>query len=234
MVPALVMRVLGWLAVLSRAKPAAPPAVSPPAQPARVTPGDLAVANALDELLLRVTDQPPHYDRITAYYTDGLGWPGAEPQNPPRPYRSAPGQAWCGAFAAFVHTRRSKGDGFGPLSGRRRLQSASTYKLHTYAADRCVWHRGDPATLRVLPGDLVVVATSAGKPYGDHIAVAVRQAAQGGLIMTVEGNAHGAQLGARRSSARLVEGVVLRGRATAEVVAVYRWVSEDYEAPVAP
>lgn len=227
----LIARMFGWLPALVRFAPKAVAAVEAPPQPRPVTPGQLASRTALDESLRRVTDEPPHYDRITRYYVNGLGWPGAEPQNPPRPYRDAPGQAWCGAFAAFVHVVRREGDTIGPLSGPRRLQSASTYKLHAYAKDRCVWHRGDPETLSIEPGDVLAIATTKGLHYGDHIGVAVAQPTPGSLILTVEGNAHGAQVSARRTTARRVEGVVLRGRAPGEVVAVYRWRPEDYDPP---
>lgn len=179
-----------------------------------------AVSRALGQLLEGVEDGRQWFDRITSYYQDGLRWPGAEPAMPVQGYTQAGGQEWCGAFVAWCY------EGSGLALARRRA-TASTYKLHDRCSDRRVWFRGEIDTLRCLPGDVLVVATSRGKRYGDHIAMVVEHR-RGHGILTVEGNAHGAQLVQREAAAIRTEGVVLRHRAVDEVVAVYRWQPEDY------
>jgi len=146
--------------------------------------------------------------RITTYIKtqQGIGW-GWEKE-----YKKNGQFAWCGAFAAFCWQSVK-------LNIRQKV-FPSCYRLHTNWGQSSRRLDAD----QMLPGDIVVVYSSARKSYGDHITICREVPDSDGNFQTVEGNAFGT-LG----DGTYGEGVIQRSRALSEVAHVYRLLGEDFD-----
>lgn len=121
--------------------------------------------------------------------------------------------AWCGCFAAFVHTAVKF-----PI---RKKIFPSCYRLYKAwsKTSRSIDHA------EVAPGDIVVVYSSKRSLQGDHITICVDSTTiDQGYITTIEGNAHGT-LG----NGEYGEGVIKRERKLEEFAHVYRLLGEDFD-----
>jgi|TARA_R100000479_G_scaffold108412_1_gene54441 hypothetical protein len=122
--------------------------------------------------------------------------------------------AWCGAFAAWCHTRVK-------FDIRKKI-FPSCYRL--YANWGQTSRKIDP--MKVQPGDIVVVYTSKRSMQGDHITLCVDNSLLGseGEITTIEGNAHGTF-----PDDSYGEGVIKRKRKLIEFAHVYRLLADDFD-----
>lgn len=119
--------------------------------------------------------------------------------------------AWCGFFAAWCW-----------LSVQPRIRKkcfASTYRLRQ-------WARGTPREIKGLEnaraGDIMVISTSNGKAWGDHITIIERVEDDLSGAWTVEGNAYGETPTENRA-----EGVVRCFRSIEKIKFIYRPLEVD-------
>ena len=120
--------------------------------------------------------------------------------------------AWCGAFAAWCHTRVK-------FDIRKKI-FPSCYRL--YANWGQTSRKIDP--MKVQPGDIVVIYTSKRSVQGDHITLCVDTSnINEGYINTIEGNAKGT-LG----NGEYGEGVIKQQRTLDKIAHVYRLLGEDF------
>lgn len=119
--------------------------------------------------------------------------------------------AWCGAFAAWCW--------ISVLPKLRQKSFPSTYRLRE-------WAKGTPREIKGLEnaraGDIMVIATSTGKRWGDHITIIDRVEDDLSGAWTVEGNAYGETPTENRA-----EGVVRCFRPTAKIKFIYRPLEVD-------
>lgn len=166
-----------------------------------------AISRAHAEFELDVHDPSP---RITSYIksSEGIGWSWEED------YTRNGQFAWCGAFAAWCHTRVK--------AIIRKKIFPSCYRM--YQAWGQTSRKIDP--MKVQPGDIVVVFTSKRSQQGDHITlcVDVSNFQDEGYITTIEGNAHGEFPDGSRG-----EGVITRQRKLSEFAHVYRLIADDFD-----
>ena len=122
--------------------------------------------------------------------------------------------AWCGAFAAWCHTRVK-------FDIRKKI-FPSCYRM--YQAWGQTSRKIDP--MKVQPGDIVVVYAAKRSIQGDHITLCVDNSDFGsdGFITTIEGNAHGTF-----PDGSYGEGVIKRERKLTEFAHVYRLVADDFD-----
>lgn len=150
-------------------------------------------------------------DRITYYIksTNCLSWTWEED------YVKNGQFAWCGAFAAACY-------GVAVRSNIRSKIFPSCWRLFDNWSKTS--RRQDPS--KIMPGDIVVVFTSAEKKphYGNHITIARTSPDHEGNFNTIEGNASG--LGPDQNWR---EGVSKRTRNVSDVAYVYRLIDEDYD-----
>ena len=222
----------------------------------RIDPRHLSRSDGLTELDAEALANlpPPQVIRALDAWEDGILEPGQPPVGDASPQagriddfargEDGGGGTWRepykkngslerrGFFAAWCLAGRVSAD------DRARVMP-STYRLWKAAND------GHPRLSRLQPrdaepGDVLVVASTGGKRWGDHITVVERVDLAAGLIYTVEGNARGwVPGGAQGSAADCREGVIRRTRPigaprhprcpvsglrqTARALAVYRW-----------
>jgi hypothetical protein len=119
--------------------------------------------------------------------------------------------AWCGFFASFAW-----------LSVNAKIRKKcfpSTYRLRQ-------WAKGTAREIKRLedarPGDILVIATSNGKRWGDHITLIERIDQEG--AWTIEGNAFGETPKAQRA-----EGVVRCYRPKDKIRFIYRPLEVDLD-----
>jgi hypothetical protein len=145
--------------------------------------------------------------RINTYIRsmEGIGWTWE------KEYVKNGQFAWCGAFAAFCY-RAVK------FKTRQKI-FPSCYRLYSNWSQTS--RKIEPRDM--LPGDIVVVYSSARATWGDHITLC-RVAPIDGKFETLEGNAHGT-LGDGSHG----EGVIARERSLDEVAYVYRLLAEDFD-----
>ena len=145
--------------------------------------------------------------RIDTYIRsmEGIGW------NWEKQYTRNGQFAWCGAFAAFAYTAVN-------FKVRQKI-FPSCYRLYTNWSQSS--RRIEPRDM--LPGDIVVVYSTARATWGDHITLC-RVAPVDAKFETIEGNAHGT-LG----DGSYGEGVIARERSLDEVAYVYRLLAEDFD-----
>jgi len=121
--------------------------------------------------------------------------------------------AWCGAFAAWCHTRVK--------AIIRKKIFPSCYRM--YKAWGQTSRKISPE--KVQPGDIVVVYAAKRSMQGDHITLCVdRSTLNEGYITTIEGNAHGEFPDGSRG-----EGVIKRQRKLIEFAHVYRLTADDFD-----
>ena len=122
--------------------------------------------------------------------------------------------AWCGAFAAWCHTRVK--------SNIRKKIFPSCYRM--YQAWSQTSRKIDP--MKVQPGDIVIVYAAKRSLQGDHITLCVDNSefSSGGFITTIEGNAHGTF-----PNGSYGEGVIKRDRKLKEFAHVYRLIADDFD-----
>ena len=144
--------------------------------------------------------------RINTYIRsmEGIGW------NWEKEYTRNGQFAWCGAFAAFCYTAVK-------FKTRQKI-FPSCYRLYSNWSQTS--RKIEPRYM--LPGDIVVVYSSARATWGDHI-TRCRVAPIDGKVETIEGNAHG------MSPHGPTEGVIKRERALDSVAHIYRLLPEDFE-----
>jgi hypothetical protein len=181
-----------------------------------------AMAKAAEDLWLQDIQDPRDTSTIVKFFRDaGFGW-HVDKYNG---YRRGRGQDWCGHTASAIARRAAK------LLDRQfdtRLHRllASTGRLdnrHSESNWRAFGYdtpRVDPADIE--PGDVVVVVTSGGKAWGDHITVAIERPANG-QVRTIEGNASGTLPDGSQG-----RGVVKRYRKLKDVRRVYRLGEEHF------
>jgi len=121
--------------------------------------------------------------------------------------------AWCGHFAAYCWASL--------LPKIRRSSTPSTYRLRE-------WARGTPREIKGLEnaraGDIMVIATSTGKRWGDHITIIDKVEDDLSGAWTVEGNAFGETPREKRA-----EGVVRCFRPIDKIKFIYRPLEVDLE-----
>lgn len=119
--------------------------------------------------------------------------------------------AWCGHFAAYCWIAL--------LPKLRRSSTPSTYRLRE-------WARGTPREIKGLEnaraGDIMVIATSTGKRWGDHITIIDKVEDDLSGAWTVEGNAFGETPTENRA-----EGVVRCFRPAEKIKFIYRPLEVD-------
>ena len=126
------------------------------------------------------------------------------------------GQDWCGDFFAIC----AREAGVDLKIARHILPS--TYRLASmdYADSFYAAHGLDPLKKidksAILPGHVVVVKTTRGQAWGDHIVMPVE--VRGDRLVCIEGNAHGLLPAGSWSPSR---SVVLQVRAFNDVVCAY-------------
>jgi hypothetical protein len=149
-------------------------------------------------------------ERVNLYIksSHGIGW-SWEPD-----YIKNGQFAWCGAFAAWCHTRVK--------SNIRKKVFPSCYRL--YQAWGQTSRKISPE--KVLPGDIVVVYAAKRSIQGDHITLCYDSSTLGdeGYITTIEGNAHGEFPDGSKG-----EGVIKRKRKLIEFAHVYRLTADDFD-----
>lgn len=156
------------------------PAPVTPAHPSAETRRTMAVAFAVSEWELGVSEPPgPNSDRIGSEYIsgpDGLGWSWVDP------YTENGQFAWCGAFASYCFGKA------GLLKDIRHKVLPSCYRLFKWASleDRMV----KPA--QVMRGDIVVVGNDKSREWGSHITICQKTSSLINGVRTIEGNARGA------------------------------------------
>ena len=173
-------------------------------RPQRSEQSSVAIDRALAEWSSMV-EEPDQ--RINTYIRsmEGIGWTWE------KEYVKNGQFAWCGAFAAFCYTAVS-------FKTRQKI-FPSCYRLYSNWSQTS--RRIEPRDM--LPGDIVVVYSSARATWGDHITLC-RVAPIDGKFETIEGNAHGT-LGDGSHG----EGVIARERSLDEVAFVYRLLAEDFD-----
>lgn len=173
-------------------------------RPQRSEQSSAAIDRALAEWSSMV-EEPDR--RIDTYIRsmDGIGW------NWEKEYTRNGQFAWCGAFAAFCY-RAVK------FKTRQKI-FPSCYRLYSNWSQTS--RKIEPRDM--LPGDIVVVYSSARATWGDHITLC-RVAPMDAKFETLEGNAHGT-LGDGSHG----EGVIARERSLDEVAFVYRLLAEDFD-----
>ena len=173
-------------------------------RPQRSEQSSVAIDRALAEWSSMV-EEPDR--RIDTYIRsmDGIGW------NWEKEYTRNGQFAWCGAFAAFCY-RAVK------FKTRQKI-FPSCYRLYSNWSQTS--RKIEPRDM--LPGDIVVVYSSARATWGDHITLC-RVAPMDAKFETLEGNAHGT-LGDGSHG----EGVIARERSLDEVAFVYRLLAEDFD-----
>lgn len=139
---------------------------------------------------------------LERYVHAGSGWRGV------KKYQNRK-LAWCGHFAAYC---------WGSVLPKIRKKSfPSTYRLWE-------WGRGTPRHIKKLEdaraGDIMVIRTSTGKRWGDHITIIDRIEDSG--AWTVEGNAFGETPNENRA-----EGVVRCFRPIDKIKFIYRPLEVD-------
>ena len=141
---------------------------------------------------------------LDRYIKEGAGWSWIESyQN--RKF------AWCGCFAAWCW--------ISVLPKLRKKSFPSTYRLRE-------WARGTPREIKGLEnaraGDIMVIATSTGKRWGDHITIVDKIEDDLSGAWTVEGNAFGETPTENRK-----EGVVRCFRPIEKIKFIYRPLEVD-------
>lgn len=141
---------------------------------------------------------------LDRYIKEGAGWSWQENyQN--RKF------AWCGCFAAWCW--------ISVLPKLRKKSFPSTYRLRE-------WARGTPREIKGLEnaraGDIMVIATSTGKRWGDHITIVDKIEDDLSGAWTVEGNAFGETPTENRK-----EGVVRCFRPIEKIKFIYRPLEVD-------
>lgn len=163
-----------------------------------------ALDRGLNEWRDVVLDPSP---RINTYIRtqQGINWTW-EPV-----YKNDKDFAWCGAFAAFcwqsvkLEIRKSI------FPSCYRLFNAWGQSSRKISADQ------------MMPGDIVVVFSTARKSYGDHITLCMSPPNAEGEFETIEGNAYG-ELG----NGSYGQGVITRTRNLNGVAHVYRFLGSDF------
>jgi len=173
-------------------------------RPQRSEQSSVAIDRALAEWSSMV-EEPDQ--RINAYIRsmEGIGWTWE------KEYTRNGQFAWCGAFVAFCYTAVS-------FKTRQKV-FPSCYRMYSNWSQTS--RKIEPRDM--LPGDIVVVYSSARATWGDHITLC-RVAPIDGKFETLEGNAHGT-LGDGSHG----EGVIARERSLDEVAFVYRLLAEDFD-----
>tara|TARA_S200002703_G_scaffold23177_2_gene19967 strand:+ start:1882 stop:2535 length:654 start_codon:yes stop_codon:yes gene_type:complete len=173
-------------------------------RPQRSEQSSVAIDRALAEWSSTIEDPD---QRINTYIRsmEGIGWTWE------KEYVKNGQFAWCGAFAAFCY-RAVK------FKTRQKI-FPSCYRLYSNWSQTS--RKIEPRDM--LPGDIVVVYSSARATWGDHITLC-RVAPIDGRFETLEGNAHGT-LGDGSHG----EGVIARERSLDEVAFVYRLLAEDFD-----
>ena len=173
-------------------------------RPQRSEQSSVAIDRALAEWSSMV-EEPDQ--RINTYIRsmEGIGWTWE------KEYTRNGQFAWCGAFVAFCYTAVS-------FKTRQKV-FPSCYRMYSNWSQTS--RRIEPRDM--LPGDIVVVYSSARATWGDHITLC-RVAPIDGKFETLEGNAHGT-LGDGSHG----EGVIARERSLDEVAFVYRLLAEDFD-----
>ena len=173
-------------------------------RPQRSEQSSVAIDRALAEWSSMV-EEPDQ--RINAYIRsmEGIGWTWE------KEYTRNGQFAWCGAFVAFCYKAVS-------FKTRQKV-FPSCYRMYSNWSQTS--RRIEPRDM--LPGDIVVVYSSARATWGDHITLC-RVAPIDGKFETLEGNAHGT-LGDGSHG----EGVIARERSLDEVAFVYRLLAEDFD-----
>ena len=163
---------------------------------------------AIDRALAEWSSMGEEPDRRIDTYIrsrEGLGWDWLDP------YTRNGQFAWCGAFASFCYSSVK-------FQTRHKI-FPSCYRMYSSwsQTSRKIEARD------MLPGDIVVVYSSARATWGDHITLC-RVSPIDGKFETLEGNAHGT-LGDGSHG----EGVIARERSLDEVAYVYRLLAEDFD-----
>lgn len=173
-------------------------------RPQRSEQSSVAIDRALAEWSSMV-EEPDR--RIDTYIRsmEGIGWTWE------KEYTRNGQYAWCGAFAGFCYTAVK-------FKTRQKI-FPSCYRLYSNWSQTS--RKIEPRDM--LPGDIVVVYSSARATWGDHITLC-RVAPIDGKFETIEGNAHGT-LGDGSHG----EGVIARERSLDEVAFVYRLLAEDFD-----
>lgn len=173
-------------------------------RPQRSEQSSVAIDRALAEWSSMV-EEPDQ--RINTYIRsmEGIGWTWE------KEYTRNGQFAWCGAFLAFCYTAVA-------YKIRQKI-FPSCYRLYSNWSQTS--RKIEPRDM--LPGDIVVVYSSARATWGDHITLC-RVSPIDGKFETIEGNAHGT-LGDGSHG----EGVIARERSLDEVAFVYRLLAEDFD-----
>ena len=173
-------------------------------RPQRSEQSSVAIDRALAEWSSMV-EEPDR--RIDTYIRsmEGIGWTWE------KEYTRNGQFAWCGAFASFCYTAVK-------FKTRQKI-FPSCYRMYSNWSQTS--RKIEPRDM--LPGDIVVVYSSARATWGDHITLC-RVAPIDGRFETLEGNAHGT-LGDGSHG----EGVIARERSLDEVAFVYRLLAEDFD-----
>jgi hypothetical protein len=165
-----------------------------------------AIQRALAEWEKNIIEPDPEIDNYIRS-RDGLGWTWADQ------YVKNGQFAWCGAFAAWCWT-----DARYDL---RQKVFPSCYRLHARWASTS---RRIKDPLQMLPGDIVVISTSNGASWGDHITLCLEAPSGESSYKAIEGNARG-----ELSNGERAEGVVVNTRPLGRVMFVYRLLEEDLD-----
>jgi hypothetical protein len=141
---------------------------------------------------------------LERYIQEGAGWSWQ------KSYKNRK-FAWCGCFAAWCW--------ISVLPKLRKKSFPSTYRLRE-------WARGTPREIKGLEnaraGDIMVIATSTGKRWGDHITIIDKIEEDLSGAWTVEGNAFG-----ETPSENRAEGVVRCFRPIEKIKFIYRPLEVD-------
>ncbi len=162
------------------------------------------------------SDKTPEAERgrkaIQRYIEEGLDWRLRSG------YRGDGAFSWCGAFAAWCWGHAGMTPELAKQFAPKDLPAhpfASTYRLGRAAARDKAFAL--PRASDVLPGDVVCVLGESGKPFGDHIVLALAWDKSLAELICVHGNGHG-----RWPDGTWQEGVVVSSFPRTAIAAAYR------------